>query len=137
MTNFLPIKLSSDFLCINECMISSFIYIKIEMTNTSRFPSFRRYFSPSHNQQMRCAMGARKGTREGELLTHNRKMLRKKYFSLESPGLFVAYVALKWDINVLTRLMMIPAMEMRIFGPFNRRYRRSTPFQNDTKYRLI
>lgn len=39
--------------------------------------------------------------------------------------------------NVLTLEMMIPAMLMRILGPFSRRYLRSTPFQNDTKYRLI
>lgn len=37
----------------------------------------------------------------------------------------------------LTREMIIPAILIRIRGPFNKRYRKSTPFQNDTKYRLI
>lgn len=42
-----------------------------------------------------------------------------------------------WFIKLLTLEMMIPAILIRIFGPLRRRYLRSTPFQNDTKYRLI
>lgn len=37
----------------------------------------------------------------------------------------------------ITRDIMIPAMLIRIFGPFRSLYLRSTPFQNDTKYRFI
>lgn len=39
--------------------------------------------------------------------------------------------------NILTLEMMIPAMLIRMRGPFSNRYLKSTPFQNDTKYRLI
>lgn len=40
-------------------------------------------------------------------------------------------------IILLTLDMIIPAMLIRILGPFSRRYLKSTPFQKDTKYRLI
>lgn len=43
----------------------------------------------------------------------------------------------KREINKLTLEMIMPAMLMRILGPFSRRYLKSTPFQKDTKYRLI
>lgn len=39
--------------------------------------------------------------------------------------------------QTLTLDIMIPAILIRIRGPLSRRYRKSTPFQNDTKYLLI
>lgn len=118
-----------------EYMLHSFIYIQIEALGNARVYHVPQPFSSLTHTQMTNAMcfGCTKKALERELLTHNRKM----FLSLRFASLFVICVAFKWHINVLTRLMMMPAMEMRIFGPFNRRYRRSTPFQNDTKYRLI
>lgn len=114
---------------------ASFFYLHLNGAEEERKPKCITFSIPfSTLVYDKCdVLGSRqeKDRREGELLTHNRRMLRKKNFP------FSQFVAFKWQLNVLTRLMMMPAMEMRILGPFNRRYRRSTPFQNDTKYRLI
>lgn len=41
------------------------------------------------------------------------------------------------QLFILTLDIIIPAILILIFGPFNNLYRKSTPFQNETKYLFI
>lgn len=128
--------ISRTFESVFLCIASMFYSFYLHPNGVVECITFIRLRIATHSRMMTNARAwdAGVGQRAGKKLsTHNRRMLRsatragrREKFCCFTVGLLSflvrhVCVAVKWQNNLLTLEIMMPAMLMRIFGPFNSR----------------